>query len=126
MKSFSFASFLLIVLILINIGFYTQLEDTTKSLDTDINQIISLSKEKDLTKAHKEFNNLKEKIKNDKKTWLFVINHRELDDIEISLKFIDGYFMEKNKSEIIANLHTLKFYVENIYTREKITLTNIF
>ena len=55
-----------------------------------------------------------------------IINHEEVDKLELELYTITQYVKNKNMDLSLATLHRMKFDLENIRKLNEFTLENIF
>ena len=126
MRSFSFAALLLAVLLGLNIFCYNFIRTSVSDIDESIDKIILHADKKDYKKANKEFELLKSKAEESKKIWFIIINHQEIDNVDISMRQSEAYLKKEAESDLIASLNTLKYNVNNVYEREKVNIINIF
>jgi hypothetical protein len=124
-------SILIIVItlcLILGAGYYT-LSEVSKTADI----LISRS---DLIKANIENENwdrargdLKEFIAfwNDvKSVWTILINHTEIDSIDMALAKIEQYIITQEKGLALGEMSLLKLLIEHIPEKEKLKLENIF
>ena len=57
--------------------------------------------------------------------WTILLDHQEIDAIDISLKRLEKYVQTHNLSLSLAEISTVKQLVEQISNTEKFTLSNI-
>lgn len=71
----------------------------------------------------KEFNNL---WKDAKSIWTVLINHKEIDTIDITLVRIEEYLKTKEKGLALGEVSVLEYLIKHIPSQERVTLENIF
>lgn len=125
MKSFIFACCLLSALLCLNLYLYFEVRDSCLKIDSLLDEVIMYVSEEDFDQGKEKYALAKEIIKENKKIWHIVTNHQEVDNIEATMKELNGYFETNSKEHILAKTNLLKFYVVNIYAREKVTFENI-
>lgn len=126
MRSFGFAAFLLIILFGLNVYCYNYVKTSTEELSTSIDRLINLTDNKDYKNAAVNFNMLKRRTEDSKKIWFLIINHQEIDNVDVTLKQCEAQLKKEADKELTASLNSLKYYINNIYEREKVNITNIF
>lgn len=126
MKSFYFALALLITLLGINFYCYDYIKDSSIKLEENVNKIVYFLNKDDFENVKIEFSNLEKQITKTKKVWFLIINHEEINNVELKLKECEGYIKKEANNELLASLNSLKFYINDIYEREKVNVTNIF
>lgn len=60
-----------------------------------------------------------------KKTWSMLIDHIEIDSINISLSELESYLKEKEKSDALSRISVLKILIKHIPDKESFKLKNI-
>ncbi|WP_329380244.1 DUF4363 family protein [Anaerofustis butyriciformans] len=126
MRSFCFAAALLITLLGINVYCYNFIKESSIKLENNIDEIVYYLNKNDDENVEKSFNELKEQTIESKKVWFLIINHEEIDNVEVKIKECEGYIKKEADNELLASLNSLKFYINNIYEREKVNIPNIF
>lgn len=125
MKSFYFAISITIALLCVNIFLYNELYETTNQTSKLIDKTVYEIQNESDANYNELFKKLEKKINNNVRLWQIASNHSEVDNIESTILEVRGYMETKTKEHAIAKLHALKFYVNNIFDREKITFANI-
>lgn len=126
MRSFCFAAALLITLLGINVYCYNFIKESSIKLENNIDEIVYYLNKNDDENVKKSFNKLKEQTIESKKVWFLIINHEEIDNVDVKIKECEGYIKKEADNELLASLNSLKFYINNIYEREKVNIPNIF
>lgn len=76
--------------------------------------------------AKKEIDNIEKLWAKTERKWEMLIDHLEIDNIEMSLKKTKKYIETKDKTLSLAELESLDFMVNHIYKKESFRLSNIF
>ncbi|KPU45333.1 hypothetical protein OXPF_12260 [Oxobacter pfennigii] len=100
----------------------TTSETLSKRVDNII-ELVTLDKWEEASEKIKDFEEAWEDIEN---VWTLLIDHFEIDNIEMSLKKAGKYIETKNKPLSLAELETLDFMVEHILEKEVFNLKNVF
>ena len=79
----------------------------------------------DWDSAYKSISELNNKWEKTTDLWALIINHHEIDSIEISLKDTTSFIKSKDKKMALASISSLKHYVGHIPEIEKASLKNI-
>lgn len=70
-------------------------------------------------------NNIENRWNTIEKKWAIVVEHIEIDNLEIALLQIKQYIKENDKTEALVKIQETKFLLNHIPEKEKITLKNI-
>jgi ATP-dependent exoDNAse (exonuclease V) beta subunit len=76
--------------------------------------------------AQEHLNNLMQAWQNAKPLWTVLLDHKEIDNMDISLARIDQYLLAEDKSLSLSEISVLKLLIRHIPEKEKLTLGNIF
>jgi hypothetical protein len=76
--------------------------------------------------ARKQFDNLMKTWNNAKPLWTVLLDHKEIDNMDISLARIDRHILAGDKSLALSEISVLKLLIRHIPEKERITLGNIF
>lgn len=102
--------------------YYRSSTNLTKML-RNVSEHINSNNWEDAEKEIEEIEKLWGKIE---KSWTVLIDHFEIDNIEMSLKKAKKYIEAKNVPLSLGELEGLNFMLEHIATKEKFSLENIF
>lgn len=61
-----------------------------------------------------------------KKTWLILMDHQEIDEIDLRIYNIDQTVKDEEKSGALENITELRFHVQDATDKERVELGNIF
>lgn len=59
-------------------------------------------------------------------SWTLLINHQEVDNIELTLGRVESYISSKNKLMALGEISALEHWIKHIPHKEAMTLSNIF
>ena len=114
-------SVLLILNIFINLG----IKYSVDKMNEHITKIETVSSNDDTN----EYLSLVKELKTDfykmLDFWKMVINHSEIDEAEESFTKLEAYAKQGDIDNSIAYLYEFRFWIDNLYEREQITITNI-
>lgn len=118
---------LLVTILFIAAGLWTAhyLEDTANNLLTSMNSIEALVLAQDWDKATIELHKAQKQWNRTKKGWAIVIDHAEIDNIEISLARLLSFSKSKATSDSLAEVAQLKKLITHIPEKEVINLINL-
>ena len=61
-----------------------------------------------------------------KKTWLLLVDHDEIDDIDRTIYRIDEMADLKEKEQVLSDIAELRFFLHDLADKEILSLSNIF
>ncbi|KUO72868.1 MAG: hypothetical protein APF81_26695 [Desulfosporosinus sp. BRH_c37] len=76
--------------------------------------------------AQAELNIAEQNWNNDNKWWSIILDHQEIDNININMKRLEKYLGVQDVSQSLGEVTTLKLLFEHIFDTELFTLKNIF
>jgi len=117
---------LLITTIFIIFSIYSvnYLEKSAEELITQLVVVEKAIKQKEWHKAQGEWEQFRRNWEKAKFMWSILIDHREIDNIEVSIAHIGSYLSTQNLSEISAEIKGLYLFLKHIPETEKISLEN--
>jgi deoxyadenosine/deoxycytidine kinase len=74
-------------------------------------------------KGLKEFHDNWDRIS---KVWTMLIDHYEIDNIELAITELDSYIKSQEKSEALAQLASVRVLIKHIPAKEALNLSNLF
>jgi hypothetical protein len=116
-----------IVLIIFVSGFFSE-----KYLKSSGNKIVDKLNKIELQISSGNFNEKSkvEEISNEwkklKDSWNVLINHRNVDDIEIEIEKFTKYYENGKKEESLVSIGTIRMLIEDIPKAESFSFVNIF
>lgn len=128
---YTIANIGLIVLILIFIlGFSALsqclLEKDSRKLEITIDKVIKSTENEDWESAQTEIEKLKEEWRSVMKLWSPLVDHHEIDNIDITLLKLKPLIDTKDKSTALSEATALKEYITHIPEKEKLNISNLF
>lgn len=104
---------------------YRYIQTTTQSLEIQLETVEQSVSTKQWKVAQTELNTA-EQGWDKSKTWLTILlDHQEIDCIDMSIKRLEKYIMAQESSLSLGEVAALKLLVDHIYDTEKFTLQNI-
>lgn len=118
---------LIAVGILIGISLWTEnyLQNTTSEMVGQLNAIEKAIKESNWNTAEKELTNLKKSWKSSKNLWGILLDHQEIDNIDMSLSRVNEMILLKDPVNLLPEMAALKLLVMHIPIKESFRLENI-
>lgn len=119
-------TFVLFIL-LVGFGFYTvvYLSETSSEMVNLLDKIDRAVDKGNWTAAEEYLKALEESWNKNKAYWSILINHDEIDNIELSINHIREYIGVKNTPESRAEIAGLRLFLEHIPENERLSLENI-
>lgn len=107
-------------------GIYLLLDKDSKNLLEPVQQILVSVENNSWEKTDeylKKTNEIWERINT---YWPLLINHKEMDQIEESINRLKSYLKQKDKTQSLAELYNLIYFIKHIPQKEAFNLQNIF
>jgi len=120
---------IIIVLFLIITSGYWTLHEISVTAHTLLTQSASLeesinNKKWDLSQD--KFKNLKSTWNKAQSLWTILLNHTEIDNIDIAMAKIEQYIKTREQGLALGEISSLKWLINHIPEKEKLTPENIF
>ncbi|MDR3543482.1 MAG: DUF4363 family protein [Desulfosporosinus sp.] len=104
---------------------YRYLQTTTLALGTQLESVEqSISAQKWKT-AQKDLNTAQQRWNQNKTWWTVLLDHQEIDNIDISMTRLEKYLKTQDISLSLGEVSTLKLQIDHISDTEKLNLQNI-
>ncbi|MDR3599967.1 MAG: DUF4363 family protein [Desulfosporosinus sp.] len=104
---------------------YQYLQTTTQVLGSQLETVeYSLSTHK-WEAAQKELHTTQQRWAENKTWWTVLLDHQEIDNIDISLNRLEKYIETQNVSLSLGEVSVLKLQVNHIFDTEQLNLQNI-
>ncbi|WP_231969069.1 DUF4363 family protein [Thermoanaerobacterium sp. RBIITD] len=116
---------IVVFIVLIDISSYKYLDTTSKNIDQKLTYIEKDISNNNWNSAKKHINDLEKIWHETNSKWAILIEHREIDDIDMSLSKLKSFIDTKNKDLSLAELQTLKELYSHIPSNEKLNFENI-
>ncbi|MDI3534174.1 MAG: hypothetical protein PWQ82_539 [Thermosediminibacterales bacterium] len=113
--------------VFLSLGFYTVsfLDKTSSSMADILNKIEKAVVQENWPDANKSLSVLEKQWRQNQPYWSILINHHEIDNIELSITHIKEYIKSKNTSEARAEIAGMKLFLKHIPENEKLSLENV-
>lgn len=125
MKSFKLAIVLLILIIAGSIVYIYSLNNASNILVSEISNLEDSVKSSNWDSAEKQVDTLQNKWNKTEKWMSTLIDHQEIDSIQLTLAKLTQYVHEKETTDIMAESASLKLLIKHIPGKEKVDLTNL-
>ncbi|MBQ7986237.1 MAG: DUF4363 family protein [Clostridia bacterium] len=125
MKSFWAAVVVAVLLIGGGVMFNKHIDGVTKEMAEKEEKITSLIEEESFSGAKKEIDELKKYIDDKMIVLASVVDHKNIDEIELCVAEIEGYTKEKVKTEALTRCKKLEHLISHLPINYSVTLQNI-
>ena len=125
MKTFWVAVAIGVLLIGGGIMFNRNIDSVTREMAEKEEKISALIDEKDFMGAEKELDDLSRYIDEKMIVLASVVDHKNVDDIEMCVAEIKGYAKEQDKASAIARCKKLEHLIGHLPINYRVTLQNI-
>jgi len=116
-----------ILLMLVGFGFWINhsLSGTADELGVKFSHIEQAVKQNDWPSAGKQISLAEKSWSKSKSWWAVIIDHQEIDQIEIAFSRIKSYIEAKNSGLSLGELAMLRHSIEHIPQKEAVSIENI-
>ena len=116
-----------IVVILLGGSFasYQYIQSTSQTLGSQLATVEQSISTQAWDAAQKELNTTQQHWDKSKTWWAILLDHQEIDNIDISLKRLDKYIVTQNVSLSLGEVAVLELLIEHIADTEKLNFRNI-
>ncbi|ADD01757.1 conserved hypothetical protein [Thermoanaerobacter mathranii subsp. mathranii str. A3] len=114
-----------IFIVLLDIISFKYLDKTSENLNKMLTKVQQNIEKEHWEEAQKNIKTVEKEWKNINKKWAMLIEHREIDEIEINMEKLKSYVDTKNKDLSSAQLKAIKMLIRHIPQNEKPILENI-
>lgn len=121
--------FTLILLIgIVGLSWYTlsYLDNSSQEMLTLINNLENNIKSESWSDTEIPLKDIVSRWDKVEKSWTIVLDHRETDEIELTLARLKSFINSQEQGDALAELSALRFLLEHIPGKEKLLLRNIF
>ena len=116
----------IIAIIAVSLYANIYLKTSAQNIAPHINNIGIYSQRQDWNSASKEMKLLESKWSSVKSVWSMLIEHQEIDNVEVSMDRVSKYVESKNSSDALAESASLGLFIEHIPETYELNLGNIF
>lgn len=126
MKTFSYTIIAFIVFLGLVWWNTSYLTKSSKQLSNGAENIWKIVSDEKWDEADIEILQVRRMWGQHKKTWLLLLDHDDIDNIDITLYRLDEMIKNRQKEEALSDIAELRFYVQDIADKEALSLVNIF
>lgn len=126
MKKLLLSLFVLFIIILSGVLIIRFFKSSSSEISENIERTSTLVTQGNWDDAKTSIEKIEKEWDMTEKSWTLLTDHIEIDNIELSMKKSKEYIETKTPAEALAELESLKFMVQHIYTKELPNLKNIF
>ena len=118
----------ILVAIILGSSFISQriLSKTASELEKELSEVENSTVSNDWDRAEAGIKKVSEKWSGIKKTWAVLIDHLEIDNIDITLTKVEKYILCRDTSSALAEASTLMKYIRHIPRKEALNMENVF
>lgn len=120
-------STIIITILILFIGFFNLSflgNESSEFLDI-LESLYTKVKKEDWKAASSQYNIINEKWSDSHEKYMILVDHYEIDNINMSFSELKAYIDTKNKSLSLAKILNLKLLIDHITEKEALTLKNI-
>ncbi|TGE31957.1 DUF4363 family protein [Desulfosporosinus sp. Sb-LF] len=105
---------------------YQYIQSTSQTLALQIETVEQSISTHKWENAQKQLNIAQPRWDKTKTLWTVLLDHQEIDDIEVSMKKLEKYIQAQDVALSLGEASALKLLIDHISDTEKLTLRNIF
>lgn len=113
------------LLIVAGIMSYNMLYTQSEDMKTMIDELEESVKSESWMLASRQYTSIDKKWAKSKDTWSILIDHVEIDYINIDLAELNSFIKSKEKNDALAKLYSLRILFSHIPDKESFTIKNI-
>ena len=124
----TFIIILIVMVLFLGLSWWntSYLTKTSKELASQAEKIRDKVKKDAWDDANSEVMQIRRLWGKHKKTWLFLIDHDDIDDIDRIIYKLDEMISRKEKEQSLTEIAELRFLVHDLADKEVLSLANIF
>lgn len=126
MKSFIIAMSILVTLISGIITINIILKKEIHKIDSSVVKLEIAIEKEEWEEAAKHLYSIEEELTKSSLMFHLLIDHQEVDNIEIHIKMCKDYSSSKQKADALSELSQVSYHLHHIGHKNKLTLANIF
>lgn len=126
MKSLFISSLIIIILIITWIAAYNFISETVGELNALLDNMKDKIHKDNWHSAITVYNSINEKWKNRSSFLMLILDHEEMEKVNLTLERTKEYISIKDKSLVLGEMASLKFFFNHIKEKESLSLKNIF
>lgn len=101
------------------------LDSESQRLDADLSRLEGEIKNQNWDAAEKELEEFHRKWDKTSTLWSMLIDHYEIDNIELALSELVSYVKTRDKNEALAQMSSLRVLIKHIPEKEAFSLKNV-
>ena len=124
----SFVIILVVMLLFLGLSWWntSYLTRTSEELVSQAEKVRDKVKKEAWEDASSEVMQIRRLWGKHKKTWLLLIDHEDIDNIDKTIYRIDEMVSQKEKEQSLTDIAELRFLVQDLADKEVLSLANIF
>jgi hypothetical protein len=124
----SFIIILVVMLLFLGLSWWntSYLTKTSEELVSQAEKVRDKVKKEAWEDASSEVMQIRRLWGKHKKTWLLLIDHEDIDNIDKTIYRIDEMVSQKEKEQSLTDIAELRFLVQDLADKEVLSLANIF
>lgn len=118
----------LIITLVIALGWYfiyISVEDNTSEFIDSLSDLSKTIEDRQWQSANSKFADIKERWYNIKSSWIIILNHHEIDNIDLAMEKASQYIKLQNHELSLVEIKTLTTLFNIVKDNEALTLSNI-
>ncbi|MHB1652111.1 MAG: DUF4363 family protein [Desulfitobacteriaceae bacterium] len=115
----------LVLLVGISLGSYKYINSSAQDIETHLDKVEQMVRSGRWETAGVELETTKNFWDKEKYWWTILLNHQEIDNIDISISRLESYVETRGLVLSLGELSALKMLVDHIADNEAITIRNI-
>ncbi len=104
---------------------YISVEDNTSEFIDNLSDLSKTIEDRQWESANSEFEDIKERWDNIKSSWIIILNHHEIDNIDLAMVKASQYIKSQNQELSLVEIKTLTTLFNIVKDNESLTLSNI-
>lgn len=125
MRTLTIIGVIVVLLLGGSLASHRYIQTTTQSLEAQLETIEDSISAQKWEFAQEELNTAQQRWDKNKIWWSILLDHQELDTIELSMRRLEKYIATQNGSLSLGEVSSLKLLVDNIFSSDKLNLRNI-
>lgn len=117
---------LLSLIILVGIGNYCLLNRDARILLDSVRKVQEAVEKDNWQEARTYFHETRSSWQKMRAYWPMTVHHQEMDRIEESMNKLKSYLRHENKTEAMAEMYNLIYFIKHIPQKEAFNLQNVF
>lgn len=117
---------LTVLIISLSVFALSILKKDSYRLERSISQIVNSAEEENWDKAKNELKQINLAWNEVKGTWAALIDHQEIDNIDVTLSRLQMLIESKDASASLSEAAALKKFINHIPDKERLSIANVF